>query len=254
MARVRSPNFPAISLPAAIERIEKIYSKEQTIPASKETVAEHLGYSGMNGASLKVVSALLKYGLLEETKDKNFRVSPLAMAIMHPASEEERADALRQAADGPALFQRLNAQFDGRRPSDTNLRSWLLRNGFASSAVDSVIVAYSETMDLVGGVADDFKAPDAKALETSFSRTVPTPSPTMTAGTIVSPPRFAPAAEPFSVELMRDRFRVVGELATRADALKLIDILTMAAKLLPETVIDDHRPHFAESDSEDYDL
>lgn len=253
MARVRSPNFPAISLPAAIDRIEKIYAKEQTIPASKETVAEHLGYSGMNGASLKVVSALIKYGLLEETKDKNFRVSPLAMAIMHPASDEERTDALRQAADGPALFQRLNSQFDGRRPSDTNLRSWLLRNGFASSAVDSVIAAYSETMDLVGGIADDFKAPEVAAVEPSPNRTAQAPAPTMTAGTIVSPPRRAPTSEPFSVELMRDRFRVVGELATRADALKLIDILKMAATLLPENAACDETDGIAEVDPRGYD-
>lgn len=254
MARVRSPNFPAISLPAAIDRIEKIYAKEQTVPASKETVAEHLGYSGMNGASLKVISALLKYGLLEETKDKNFRVSPLAMAIMHPASPEEKEDALRQAADGPALFQRLNSQFDGRRPSDTNLRSWLLRNGFASSAVDNVIAAYSETMDLVGGITDDFKAPEVNAVEPSSSRAAQAPSPTMAAGTIVSPPSRAPTAEPFSVELMRDRFRVVGELATRADALKLIDILKMAATLLPEDVPSQYVAGTPEADSSEYDL
>jgi hypothetical protein len=57
----------------------------------------------------------------------------------------------------------------------------------------------------------------------------------MTAGTMASPPRYAPSSEPFSVELMRDRFRVVGELASKADAQKLIDILMMAVKLLPDS-------------------
>lgn len=235
MARVRSPNFPVISLPAAVERIEKIYAKEQTIPAARETIAEHLGYSGMNGASLKIVSALLKYGLLEETKDKQLRVSPLAMAIMHPANDQEKADALKQAGEGPVLFQRLNAQFEGRRPSDTNLRSWLLRNDFSTSAVDSVITAYSETMDLVGGIEDVYKAPEAKQEDAPQLQTRERSSPTMTAGTMASPPRYAPSSEPFSVELMRDRFRVVGELASKADAQKLIDILMMAVKLLPDS-------------------
>lgn len=234
MARVRSPNFPVISLPEAIERIERIYNKEQTVPAERETLAQHLGYSGMNGASLKVISALGKYGLLEETGDKQFRVSPLAMAIMHPADEQEKADALMEAASGPALFQRLNAQFEGRRPSDTNLRSWLLRNGFAASAVDSVISSYSETMDLVGGVGDVYKAAEVKQDDAPSPQARERTGPTMTAGTLVSSPRNLVPSEPFSVELMRDRFRVVGELASKADAQKLIDILKMAINLLPE--------------------
>jgi len=237
MARVRSPNFPVISLPAAIDRIKKIYAKEQTIPATRETIAEHLGYSGINGASLKVISALLKYGLIEETKDKHFKVSQLALAILHPASDEEEGDALQQAAEGPALFQRLNTQFEGRRPSDTNLRSWLLRNGFATSAVDSVITAYSETMDLVGGITDVYKAPEAKRIDAPPLQARERSVPTMTAGTMVSPPRYTPTSEPFSVELMRDRFRVVGELASKADAQKLIDILKMAVNLLPDIAV-----------------
>lgn len=234
MARVRSPNFPVISLPAAIDRIQKIYAIEQTIPATRETIAEHLGYSGINGASLKIISALSKYGLLEEVKDKNFRVSQLALAILHPANDQEKADALKQAAEGPVLFQRLNAQFEGRRPSDTNLRSWLLRNDFSTSAVDSVITAYSDTMDLVGGIDDVYKAPEAKQEDAPPHQARERPNPTMTAGTMVSPPRYAPSSEPFSVELMRDRFRVVGELASKADAQKLIDILMMAVNLLPD--------------------
>lgn len=234
MARVRSPNFPVISLPAAIDRIQKIYAVEQTIPATRETIAKHLGYSGMNGASLKIISALSKYGLLEEVKDKNLRISQLALAILHPANDQEKVDALKQAAGGPILFQKLNTQFEGRRPSDTNLRSWLLRNGFATSAVDSVITAYSETMDLVGGIEDVYQAPKAEQADTPPLQVRERPSPTMTAGTMVSPSRYAPSSEPFSVELMRDRFRVVGELASKTDAQKLIEILKMAVSLLPD--------------------
>lgn len=236
MARVRSPNFPVISLPAAIERIEKIYTKEQTIPATRETIAEHLGYSGMNGASLKVVSALLKYGLLEETKDKLLRVSPLAMAIMHPASEQEKADALQQAADGPVLFQRLNTQFEGRRPSDTNLRSWLLRNGFATSAVDSVITAYSETMDLVGGIEALYKTSEApKPIEVHSAVHGHTASnPSMGLRQVATAPLTAVETDdPFSVEMLKGRVRVVGDLSNREDAQTLLDFLKSAIAFLP---------------------
>lgn len=45
----------------------------------------------------------------------------------------------------------------------------------------------------------------------------------------------APAGEPFSIELFRDRFRVAGELTSKADAEKLIEMLKLAANFLPET-------------------
>ena len=45
----------------------------------------------------------------------------------------------------------------------------------------------------------------------------------------------APAEEPFSIELLRDRFRVAGELTSKADAEKLIEMLKLAANFLPET-------------------
>jgi hypothetical protein len=231
MARVRSPNFPIISLPQAVERIESIYDQEQTVPADRETLANHLGYSGLNGASLKMISALGKYGLLEEMPNKQFRVSKLAMAILHPASAEEKRDALLEASRGPALFQKLTEQFEGQRPSETNLRSWLLRNGFARSAVDNVVKAYGETMDLVGESSGAYKGTVAQAAPVREVR----PQMHYGGGPAVAFDRPAQnMGEPFSVELMRDRFRVVGELVSKADALKLIDILKMAANLLPE--------------------
>lgn len=254
MARVRSPNFPIISLPQAIHRIEVIYDAEQTVPADRETLANHLGYSGLNGASLKMISALGKYGLLEELPNKQFRVSKLAMAIMHPASPDEKQEAIREAARGPALFQKLTEQFEGQRPSETNLRSWLLRNGFAKSAVDNVTKAYGETMDLVGAGGSAYIAPDAKDASLPAVRDRP---PTMTGGTLVSPPRQVSFSEPFSIEMLRDRFRVVGELTSKADALRLVEMIKAAATFLPEKekpIFPEDSDHSQAPDNDDYDL
>jgi hypothetical protein len=231
MARVRSPNFPIISLPQAITRIEVIYDSEQTVPADRATLANHLGYSGLNGASLKMISALGKYGLLEELPNKQFRVSKLAMTIMHPASEGEKMDAIREAARGPALFQKLTEQFEGQRPSETNLRSWLLRNGFAKSAVDSVTKAYGETMDLVGDSSRGYNAPAVSATPTTEKGKMNLYRPDDGAHT--RPGVSHEVGQPFSVELLSDRFRVVGELTSKEDAQKLIDILNMAINILP---------------------
>jgi hypothetical protein len=229
MARVRSPNFPILSLPQAVERIETIYDREQTVPADPHTIANHLGYSGLNGASLKMISALRKYGLLEVAGPDAMRVSALAMTIMHPASDGEKREALREAANGPALFRQLNDVFGGQRPSETNLRSWLLRNGFAKSAVDNVIKAYGETMDLVGGPDEGYRASVPAVVAALEKR----PSMHYGGGTAVAVAR--EASEPFSVELLKGRIRVVGELSNREDARTLLNFLNTAIGFLPET-------------------
>lgn len=149
MARVRSPNFPVMSLPDALQRVERIHDKEQHLPCSKEVMAEHLGYSGLNGAALKAISALTKYGLLESVGDSQFRVSTLAMRILFPHNDDDKQDAIYLAATSPALFEKFHKQWDGEIPSDANFKNFLIRSGFAQSAIPKVISAYKETMELV---------------------------------------------------------------------------------------------------------
>jgi hypothetical protein len=149
------------------------------------------------------------------------------MAILHPASDQEKIDALRQAANGPVLFRRLNEQFDGQRPSETNLRSWLLRNGFSKSAVDSVIKAYGETMDLVGDSTQDYKSPDKMIEPQTGHLRLRGGTPEVRQVATIAP------SEPFSVEMLKGRVRVVGELSNKEDAQTLLDFLKSAVAFLP---------------------
>jgi len=90
MARVRSPNYPALSLPEAISRVKTIHDAEQHLAAPKDVIAKHLGYNGLNGAALSTVSAIGKYGLIEEANGDKMRVSPLAISILYPPSPAEK--------------------------------------------------------------------------------------------------------------------------------------------------------------------
>ena len=81
MARVRSPNYPSLSLPSAIDAARKIYDKEHTHKADPEVMAKALGYSGMNGASATALSALKKYGLLLD-EGKQLKISADALTIL----------------------------------------------------------------------------------------------------------------------------------------------------------------------------
>lgn len=149
MARVRSPNYPQISLKDAIERIGKVHAKEQTLKAAPEVIAKALGYQGLNGKSLGVLSALKKYGLLDEI-GKDLKVSADALTILlDPKSSVERAKAIQKAAFAPTLFAELRKEYGPLVPSDENMRSYLLKRGFGLNVVDAPIRAYRETMALV---------------------------------------------------------------------------------------------------------
>src|SRR5881409_3213015 len=69
MATTRSPRYPNVSLPDAISKAKMIYNKEHMSPLTPQVAAEAMGYSGLNGASLKMISSLKKYSLLEGRGD-----------------------------------------------------------------------------------------------------------------------------------------------------------------------------------------
>ncbi len=146
--RVRSPNYPALGLPEAIEKIGGIYRNLHNHAGPREVIAKAMGYTGLNGASATAISALHKYGLLERTGDDN-KVSDRAMRIMHPHSPSERTEAIKEAAYAPALFAELKERFTEKHPNDDLLRNYLVRKQFAPAALTAVISAYRETSEMV---------------------------------------------------------------------------------------------------------
>src|ERR1700730_7329456 len=149
MARIRSPNYPSMSLPEAISKIGIIHERERHLSAPREVMAKHLGYAGINGSSLKALSSLLKYGLLEKTENNQRRVTELALKILHPHNAEEKVEAIHDAASRPALFVEIAKQWPNGTPSDENLKAYLIRRNFAADAIPEVIKAYRETSELV---------------------------------------------------------------------------------------------------------
>lgn len=147
--KTRSPNYPVLSLPDAIERIQTVYNKEHNHPSTREVIAKALGYSSLNGASAVVISALNKYGLLDGGREP-LRVSMLALdIILHPKGDTERLKAIQAAAFAPSLFSDLREQYGRTLPSDVNLRASLIKRGYNPNTVDSVIRVYRDTLEFV---------------------------------------------------------------------------------------------------------
>ncbi len=157
--KARSPSYPSISLKEAVEKAQSVYNNDYQNQIPRIVIASHMGYNGLNGKSLGVLSALSKYGLLEGRGNDN-KVSDLAVRIIaHGTGTAERAEALKEAASKPELFAELDARFGGGRVSDAAIRSYLLTQKFIPSAADAAIRSYRETKDFVQAESAGYNPP-----------------------------------------------------------------------------------------------
>lgn len=149
MATVRSPRYPAIGLGDAIDKARAVYQKDFRNKISKELVAQHMGYGGLNGASLGVVSAVAKYGLLDGNRDAMW-VTGRAMDIFErERGDPERVSALRAAAAEPDMFREIDHEFPGKA-SDAAIRTFLVTKlGVLPESAIKVIKAYRETQEIL---------------------------------------------------------------------------------------------------------
>lgn len=225
MARIRSPNYPAISLEEAIQRVAQVHAREAQHPASREVIIKGMGYNGVHGTSLSAISAAIKYGLLERLgKDGGHRVSDRAMAILHPHSPQEKAEAIEAAARSPALFSELFEYFKGGQMSDDNLRAYLVRRGFSQASLPEVIKAFRDTMGLVRPTAGEY--PGSAEMEAPVIRQSPAGVP--------SPSSISSKGKPLSVLFNGDSLEVSAILADVDSVDRLIRILEVSKHLLPE--------------------
>jgi hypothetical protein len=165
MAKHRSPNYPGMTLEKAIAKANAVYAKEHTHAAPKDVIAEHLGYTSLNGSSLTVIGALNHYGLLEPSGD-GWRVSDDAVAILElPAGDPEYVAALRRCAFRPTLFAELEQQFGDKLPSEANLRHALIKQGFLPKAADEVIRVYRENLSSFDGFEKRYTSDEEDAME-----------------------------------------------------------------------------------------
>lgn len=154
MAKTRSPNYPSIDLAEAIEGVRKVYAKDYKNKIDKVVVARHLGYGGINGKSLGVISALSKFGLLDGRGDLHVTDDAVTILVDQKGSAA-RQQAIRRAALRPALFAQLNTHFGGTVPSAENLSAYLQKNGFTPQAAQLAAKSFRDTMQFVTRDAGD---------------------------------------------------------------------------------------------------
>lgn len=231
MARLRSPNYPSMSLPEAISKLKLIYEREYTNQASREVMIKAMGYSGINGASAVVFSALAKYGLVVSTGKDQYKVSEDGLnLILFQRGEAPRAEAIQKAAFSPQLFAELQEQYPSTLPSDENLNAYLVKKGFNPKSVSDIIRSYRDTVELVSMEGSNFPAASAKAEALNEATT---PSGSMNSKVTSSEDELEDSVLSFKISRDSDvRIRFSGTVTQEAIE-KLVSLLNLSKDVYP---------------------
>jgi len=181
MAIQRSPRYPGLSLPEAISAVDKIYQEEGRSGVSAEVAMQHMGFKGRSGASLKVLSALRKYGLVDDIGFNEVKTSQRAVTILANKGIEQSQDrdcAVLDALFSVDLFAYLYDKV-GQSPSEKNLAAQLETQGFTKDGALKAARSYRASMEYASPylAKREFAAhtPDASHLgQDSIARGQPT--------------------------------------------------------------------------------
>lgn len=146
----RSPNYPALGLSEAVERLQRIWDREGRSPVDPKMAVKHMGYRGLSGPARSRLAALKKYGLLAE-RDGMTAISDLGVRVLRPQDEEDRQGALQEAFARVPLFVELAQSH--RDASDENIKGFLIQRGFTERGSGAAVAAFRNTLDCVDFVA-----------------------------------------------------------------------------------------------------
>ena len=154
--RKRSPRFPSHSLKEALGYARKMYDAVHRSPIDSSTAVKVMGFSGKSGASASALGSVRQYGLIDGLGDRT-RISELGLMLLEPASEEEYASGLKNAAFSPQIFGSISERFSGKIPSvDEPLRSYLIRDlGFSKPGAAECVASLRATLGFLNDSAPD---------------------------------------------------------------------------------------------------
>lgn len=141
-SKPRSPNYPAVGLEEAAKRVKKLLDADGRAGAPVEAAAKHIGFSGAHGSALVVLSALKKFGLVEDQKGRLVPTQAAVDITTFPPGHPRRMQALRTAVLKPTIYKTIIDQFRtvGQLPSDESLRPELVADrGFTESKVSGFL-------------------------------------------------------------------------------------------------------------------
>ncbi len=150
--RHRSPAYPGISLEKAIGYATKLRGEIRHHAMPARVVAKGMGFTDeKNGAASVALSALRKFGLLEEAEG-GLKLTGRALVLVIPGGNPiDRRKALRDCALAPKIYQELWAKWHDGLPNDDAIAYDLeTSRNFNPKAVRGFIGDFRATMQYAG--------------------------------------------------------------------------------------------------------
>lgn len=178
VVKQRSPNYPGFDLGAAVEAVHNLYPQVQRGEFTVLDAARAWNYNSASGPVRRLMGALRQYGLMEQKKGDNARLTSRAFTLVlrNQASNEYRT-ALRDAALEPTLFREL---YESKRASGANdaLRQYLVvERSFTDEGAARFIEVLRATFVLAGISGDDIMTRREEVITTRQEEEEMTPPP-----------------------------------------------------------------------------
>jgi hypothetical protein len=171
MAKVRSPNYPALALGDALKATRKALEKDNRNKMSQAALGKHLGHDSLSGPALGKIGALRAYGLIDGKGDELRITDDAVTALMAPPGSPEAVETIRRLAARPKLFQDIQKDFS-TPPSLENLKFWLIKRQFAPDAAEKAAKVFLSTAQLAewGSLDYDPESEEHKEILTTMRR------------------------------------------------------------------------------------
>jgi len=251
--RTRSPAYPFISLPKALERAKVFYEVEKRHPAPFAVSVSHWDFKPKSSGGFQTVAALKQYGLMQDVgggKDRKVQLTDPALRILLDQREEspDRNRAIKTAALKPKIHAEIWGKWGADLPSDGTLQTYLtLEKKFNDDSAGELIKIYKDTIrfakldesDKISGGDEDIEdtetEPGGRQMRTEeqiFTKRTKPPFPPQLGET-----------ERFRVPLKGGRVArllFTGALPTQSDIDKLIALLELSKDSFPKAESEGH--------------
>jgi len=169
-----------------VERVRLLYEADKRAGAPVDAALKHMGFSTKHGQALAVLSALKKFGLVEETSGRIVPTQRAVDLLNFPDQDTRKVRAIRDAALSPEIYRELYEQYKSTGiPSEETLRAELIADKhFNPNAVEDFIRDFKDTLVFAGIMNPaelSLKPEDTlemnDSVQTSLQVAVPAPKP-----------------------------------------------------------------------------
>lgn len=170
----RSPNYPNIGLPKAIEFARVLWDREKRTSVPPDVAAKAWGYNSLSGPARTMIAALRQYGLVESTGG-GVSLTDLAVDVLvQIEGTDASVIAIKTAAEAPDLFRELSKTHADA--SDEALKAYLItKKRFSVDGAFRAVRSFRETIALANRAVEGYGKAD-EVPTTTWSGVMPMPS------------------------------------------------------------------------------